>query len=106
LIRSRGIGSIQLHEVKAQELVLILPFLLTGCESFTVCWGRWRVGDLGDQIRSRSFSDPIDEDAQQRDSQEDVEADTEPEQETFSIVEPMFLLLFRKMYAGEVGFEL
>ena len=106
MIRSRGIGSIQLHELEAQKLVLVLPFLLTSRKTLAVCWWWRRICDLGDQICSRCLGNSVDEDAQQGDSKENVEPDTESKQEALSIVEPMFLLLFCEVYAGEIGFEL
>ncbi len=70
--------------------------------------GRWwrRISDLCDEIRSRCFSNAINEDTKQRDSEKYVEADAKTEQETFSIVKPTGLLFLCERYTREVRLEL
>jgi hypothetical protein len=66
---------------------------------------RW-VCDLSDQEGSRSFSNAIDENTEERDLEENKETNSEAEQNAFAIVEPGLLLLRGKPDTGKVGLEL
>jgi hypothetical protein len=86
--------------------MLVFPFLLLFCKSFALA--RWRrgVSDLGDEVCSGSFCDSVDQDAKQRDSQEDVETNTEAKKQSFSVVKPLLFLRFRESDAREVWLKL
>lgn len=97
---------VEVRKVQVQKLMLISPFLLACCKSFTMIWW-WRgICDFGDEICRWCFSNSIDENAKQRDTKEDVEADSKTKEEAFSIVKPALLLLFAEFYARKVWFEL
>ncbi len=86
--------------------MLIFPLLLACCKALALGRWWWRISDLRDEICSRCFSNAINEDTKQRDSEKYVEADTETEQETFSIVKPTLLLFLCERYTREVRLEL
>lgn len=54
---------------------------------------RWWVSDLCDQEGSRSFSNAVDEHAEQGNLEEDEEANAESKEDALAIVEPDLLLL-------------
>lgn len=66
----------------------------------------WGIGDLGDEIGSRGFCNAVDENAEKRNLEEDVEAHAEAEKETFTVAEPAAFLLFGEADTREVGFQL
>jgi hypothetical protein len=86
--------------------MFVSPLLLASRKS--VIMSRWwrRIRNLRNEISGRSLSNPINENTQERYPLEDVEADAETKQETFSVMEPMFLLLLGKSDAREIWFEL
>lgn len=67
---------------------------------------RWWVCDLGDQEGSRSFSNAIDENTEERNLKENEETNSEAKKNAFAIVEPGLLLLRGEADAGKVGLEL
>jgi len=71
-----------------KELVLIGPSNLAFSEVLAV--GRWwgRIRDFGYEESSRRLSDTVDENSKEWDSEEDIEAHPESEQQTFSVAEP------------------
>ena len=89
-----------------QKLLLILPRHLALSKILAVC--RWRgwVRNLSDQVRGGRFSNAVDQDSQERYLEKDVEANTEAKEHPFTVVEPVFLLLFGELYPREVGFQL
>ena len=89
-----------------QKLLLILPRHLALSKILAVC--RWRgwVRNLSDQVRGGRFSNAVDQDSQERYLEKDVEADTEAKEHPFTVVEPVFLLLFGELNPREVGFQL
>lgn len=86
--------------------MLIRPSYLTLCEDLAFGRRRWRIGNLGDEIGSRSFGNSVNEDAQEGDFEEDVEADAEAEEEAFAVMKPQTFLVLGESDSGEVGFEL
>ena len=58
------------------------------------------------QVCCTSLRDSIDEDSKQRNSKEYVETNSKSKEKTFSIMEPMFLLLLCKFDPREVGLKL
>ena len=86
--------------------MLVAPVSLGLCKVGPLFRLRWWVGDLCDEERSRRFSDAINENTEQRNLEEDKEANSEPEENTFAVVEPDLLLLRSVANAREVGLEL
>jgi len=67
---------------------------------------RWWIRDLCDQEGSRSFSNTIDENAEERNLEEHEEANSKAEKHAFTVVEPDLLLLRGEADARKVGLEL
>lgn len=101
-----NVERIQLLQRQLEELMFVRPSSLSLGELLTVCRRRRWVCYFRDQVRSRCFGNTIDEDAEQGDFEEDVEAHTESEEQTFPIVEPTSLLLLGEADACEVRLEL
>lgn len=86
--------------------MLVLPGNLTLGEALTFRW-RWRrVCDLGDKVRCGGFGNAIHQHADEWDSQDNRESESEAEQDTFSVPEPPTFLLGGELDAPEVWFEL
>ncbi|KFX85981.1 hypothetical protein O988_09826 [Pseudogymnoascus sp. VKM F-3808] len=96
---------IQVRPIQAQKLMLIRPSLLALWKSRTLLWGWRRICNLGNQIRSRRLRNTIDEDAQQRDTEEDVKPNPEPEQQARAVIEPPLLLRSREVDTAKVRLE-
>lgn len=96
---------VQIRQREIQELLLVLPLLLTCSKASTLRWRRRRVRHLCDQVRSRSLRDAIDQDTQEWHAKKNVETNTESKEEAFPAAEPLALFLFGKAYTGEVWFE-
>lgn len=86
--------------------MLVRPPCLTFCKLVTVCrrWG-W-ICYFGDKVRGGRLGNTINENSEQRNLEEDVEADTEPEEKTFPIAEPTSLLLLGEADTCKVRLEL
>jgi len=67
---------------------------------------RWWIGDLCDQEGSRSFSNTIDENTEERDLEEYEETNAKSKKHAFAVVEPDLLLLRGEADARKVGLEL
>jgi hypothetical protein len=89
-----------------EEFLFVFPFDLALSKFIAVCWRRWRVGDLRDQICRGCLRDAVDQYPQKWNLKEDVEPNPKAEKDALSVMKPTFLLLFRKTYPGEVRFEL
>lgn len=89
-----------------QEVMLILPGNLGLCKSLALDRSRWRVGDLGDQVRSRRFGNTVHEYTDKRCLQDNGEAKGEAEEDSLAVTEPPTLLLGGKLDATEIRFEL
>lgn len=68
--------------------MLVRPANLAFGELLAICRRGRRVGDLSDQIGSRSLCNPVDENTQQGDLEKDVESYTKTKEETFTVTEP------------------
>lgn len=103
--------------------MFVLPLLLASRKSFAVSRWRRRICDLRDQIasvrlalqnpqsievciRSRGLRNSIYEYAEERDPQENVETNAKSEQETLSVMKPVFLLFLCEPDSGEVWLKL
>lgn len=99
---------VSIHVLPRQfkEFVLVLPtegvFLELLC---LIWWQRW-LGDLGDQICRRCFSQTIDQDTHKRDLNEYVKPKSKTKKDTRAVLEPQLLLLLVVADAREVWFEL
>lgn len=87
---------------KVQELMFVRPILLSLSKLLHLLRrGRW-VSDLGDQVCGGCFGNAIDEDAHKRDSDQDVESQTETKQNSLAAAEPVSLLILCKVNTSEV----
>lgn len=91
---------------QAQELVLVVPPHILLLELFGLLRRRWWLGDLGNEVGGRSFSDAVDQHTQQRHLQEQEEGEGEAIEHTRAVVEPELLLLRGVSHAGKVRVEL
>ena len=66
---------------------------------------RW-VCDLCDEEGSRSFSNAVDKNTEERDLEENEEANSKAEKDTLAVVEPDLLLLRSEADARKIGLEL
>lgn len=96
LLGRSDVQRIQFVQGKLQELMLIAPVSLCLGEVIPLFGLRWWVSDLGNQEGSRSFSNAVNEHAEQRNLKEDEESNSKPEENTLAVVEPDFLLLRRE----------
>lgn len=85
--------------------MLIRPPLLALGKPHTLRRRRRRIRDLSDQIRCRRLRDAIDEDTQQRDTQEYVKPNTKAKQQARAVIKPPFLLRSREVNAAKVRLE-
>lgn len=67
---------------QTQKLVLVIPSHILLLELLHLLRRRRWVGNLGDEVRSRCFSNAVDEDTQKRNLQENEECDGEAIQNT------------------------
>ena len=74
--------------------MLVLPSYILFFELFGLLWLWRRFGDLRDQIGGRGFCNAVDEDTEQWDLQESNECKGKAEENAFSVVEPLLLLLW------------
>lgn len=93
---------IKLLERQAQKLLFITPLQLCLDICRTIDWRRRRICDLCDQVRSRRFRNPIDQNTKKRHAKQRVEANAKAKKQPFSALEPRFLLLLRHVDAGKV----
>ena len=82
------------------------PLDLALGEFLAVSWSRRRIRNLRDQIGRRCLGDTVYQDAEKRDFQKDVEADSKAEEKAFAVAKPGLLLNRSETYAREVGLEL
>ena len=86
--------------------MLVCPPHLACRKIFAICRRRWRIRDLSNEIRCRCFCNTVYQDAQKWDLEEDVEAHTEAEENTLSVMKPQTLLFFVEPDSREVWLKL
>lgn len=90
---------------EVQKLVLVCPCLLTIRKLLHLCRRWWGVGDLGDEVRSRSLGNSVNQDSNKRDLNQGVEAQSKPEEDALAAPEPVALLLLCEVDPGEVRLQ-
>jgi hypothetical protein len=98
--------SIEVRKLEVQELVLVLPLLLACGKTFDLSWCWRRICNLCNEICCGCFGYSVDENAEERDAQEDVEANTKSKEKPLSVVEPVLFLLFGELDSREVRLKL
>ena len=68
------------------------PLDLARGEFLAISWRRRRIRDLRDQVRRRCLGNTVYQDAEKRDFQKDVKADSKAEEKAFAVTKPGFLL--------------
>lgn len=86
--------------------MLVLPCHLTLCKTFTLCRGRWWIGDFGDEIGSGSLGNSIHEHTDEGSLQYDRKGKGKSEQDTLPVTEPAALLFGREFNTAEVWLKL
>lgn len=83
-----NVVSVHILPGKIEEFMLVLPPNRVLLELLSLTWWWRRVGDLGNEICRRRLCETVDEDANQRNLDKDIEAKTETKEHTRTILEP------------------
>jgi hypothetical protein len=89
-----------------QEFMLVLPTKRFLLELFGLVGWEWWLRDLGNEVSGGGFCKPVDQNANKRDLDEDIESQAESKQYTSTVFEPQLLLFFVVLDARKVGLEL
>jgi len=98
--------SIHVLPWQLQELVFVFPAKRLLLELFGLVRWQRRLGNFGDQVRRRRFSQTIDQDTEKWDLDESVEAKPKAKQDTSAILEPQLLLIFVVANARKIWLKL
>ena len=101
---SLDVVCIKISKRKLQKLMLVMPLDLARRVLFHFARRRRRIRDLRDQIGRRSFCQAIHEDTQQRYFRQDVEANAEAKEHSFSVTDPETFLICGIPDASKVWF--
>lgn len=104
-MNSVSIVVIEVRKRQLQKLMLVFPLDLAGGVFLGFAWWWRRISDLSDQIGGRGFCDAIYEHTEEGYLQQEKESKGESKEDTFTISEPLSLLLFGIVYPGKVWLQ-
>ena len=91
---------------QVQKVMLVLPSNLGLSKLRAFSRGWWRVGDLGNEICGRCFSDTVHQHTNKGRFENNSESKSESEQDTLTVQEPPALLVWGERDTAEVWLEL
>lgn len=98
--------SIHVLPWQLQEFVFVLPAKRLFLELLSLVRWQRRLGNFGDQVRRRRFSQAIDQDTEKWDLDESVEAKAKAKQDASAILKPQLLLIFVVANARKIWLKL
>lgn len=83
--------------------MFICPYLLTLCILSSFRDWRRGVGNLGQQVSCGRLRDTVDEHPDEGDASEEIEPQTEAEQDTLAVSEPIAFLVLGEVHTRKIG---